>query len=215
MLSVLLVPVGVALMWHFSQRIRAERQCVARRTLLLRHVPRSQVRKERLLAFFAEHLPDVVVDGVQLVYNTKQLRALYAEHCNMVNAVAYCQEYLQQFGERCEVRPYFLGLMGGLCCCCTCCGKRDGLSHYQEQAQRTERDLTQQFVQTISAPVGAAFVTFRSEAMAQAVVKWLRRRQRQDRCACLSGRPQEALAPERWLVSYAPDPEDVLWWVPG
>jgi hypothetical protein len=172
--------------------------------------------------FFASEFPDIVIDGVQLVYNIKQLRALHAEHVNIVNAIGYCEEYLREYNEPCEIRPYFLGLFGGLCCCCRCCDKSDGLTYYREQEALIERDLEKEFKDTISNPVGAAFITFRSENMAQNVFRSLRKRQREN-CGCITccgtsptqcfhcGDDNDNLLTRRWQTCFAPDPEDVNW----
>ena len=211
-------------MWHFSRSIKSANERIARRTLFIRRIPKAKTKKDVIVNFFADKLPDVVIDGVQLVYNIRQLRALYAEHVNFVNAIGYCDEYLREYNEPCEIRPYFLGLFGGLCCCCKCCSKSDGLTYYREQEIITERALEKEFRETISNPVGCAFITFRTEKMAQTVFKFLRKQQRQN-CGLLSccgscsfgssSCRDDDLSTRRWQTCYAPDPEDVNWCVPG
>lgn len=218
-MSVLVVPFGVILMWHFSRSIKYENERIARRTLLIRRIPKAKAKKDVIISFLAEKFPDIVIDGVQLLYDIRKLRALYAEHVNVVNAIGYCDEYLREYNEPCEIRPYFLGLFGGLCCCCKCCGKSDGLTFYREEEIRTERALEKEFKDTISNPLGSAFITFKTEKMAQTVFKYLRKHQRKScniltccgACTFGSAGCRDELSIGRWQTSYAPDPEDVNW----
>lgn len=209
-------------MWHFARSIKAAKERVARRTIFIRRIPKAKANKDTLIDFFTAKFPDIVIDGVQLVYNIKQLRALYCDYVNVVNAIGYCDEYLREYREPCEIRPYFLGLFGGLCCCCRCCSKSDGLTYYREQALRTERELSKEFMETISNPVGSAFITFRTEKMAQTAFKYLRHLQRRNCgliscCGLLSPLRSscgaDELATHRWQICYAPDPEDINWFV--
>ena len=220
-ISILLMPIGIALMTHFSRSIKAENEQVARRTLFIRRIPKNKTNKEVLVNFLKQKFSDVVIEGVQLVYDIKKLRDLYTEHINTVNAIYYCQEYLDEFKEPCEIRPYFLGHFGGLCCCCRCCAKTDGLLYYREQEAQIERSLEKHFRETISNPIGSVFITFKTEKMAQSVYKYLKQQQ-EEPCSCLpctrvwhcirnmcAARDEMKL--RRWQVSYAPNPEDVNW----
>jgi hypothetical protein len=220
-ISIILMPIGIALMAHFSKSIKAENEQVAKRTLFIRRIPKNKTNKENLVNYLRQKFPDVVIEGVQLVYDIKKLRDLYTEHINTVNAIYYCQEYLDEFKEPCEVRPYFLGHFGGLCCCCRCCKKTDGLMHYREQEAQIERDLEKQFRETISSPIGSVFITFKTEKMAQSVYKYLKQQQ-EEPCSCLpcvrvwhclinTCSSRDDMKVRRWQVSYAPNPEDVNW----
>lgn len=215
------MPLGIILMTHFAKSVKSQNEQVARRTLFLRRIPRNKMNKEVIVNYIQSQVPDIVVEGVQLVYNIRELKRLYLEHMNMVNAIHYCQEYFDEYREPCEIRPYFLGNCGGICCCCSCCEKTDGLSFYRDQEEVIERDLEKEFRETISNPVGSVFITFKTEEMAQSVYKFLLEGHEQScywlpclrlwSCMRALFGPKDEFKTRRWEVSFAPHPEDVNW----
>ena len=141
LISIALLPIGILLMCHFSKTIKNVNEQVAKRTLFIRRIPKGKTKKEVIVEFIRTKFPDIVVEGVQFVYGIRKLKTLHLEHVNVVNAIYYCQEYVEEYRERCEIRPYYMGHLGGLCCLCHCCKKTDGLLYYREQEQVLERDL--------------------------------------------------------------------------
>lgn len=156
-------------MCHFSSIIKTDNEQVAKRTLFIRRIPRVDSHlKEKLVQFIEQRVPNVKVEGLQFVYDAKNLRYLYQNYVNVVNAKYYCKDYFQKNHEKYEVRPYVLGHFGGLCCCCSCCPKVDGYRHYEQQSQDLEHEVQKEYHSIISQPVGSVFLTFKNEKMAQA-----------------------------------------------
>jgi len=226
-ISIALLPIGIGMMCHFSSIIKTDNEQVAKRTLFIRRIPKPKAVKDVLIRFIEANVPSAKVEGVQFVYDAKNLKTLHQNYINVVNAKYYCREYAEEYRERCEVRPYLLGHFGGLCCCCSCCPKIDGFRHYESREHELEKDLEKEYRNTISNPVGSVFMTFQNERMAQNVYKYLRENQER---ACsyfqcfsccsrfgawlmswCSDRREDDLKSHQWLVSYAPSPEDVYW----
>ncbi|RWS31737.1 transmembrane protein 63C-like protein [Leptotrombidium deliense] len=224
-ISMLLLPIGLLLMCHFSRTIKADDEQIVRRTLYIRRVPRSKRYKEMMLKYFQTHIPDVVIEGIQFVYDTRKLNELHLEYDSVVNAKYYCEEYWTEYRKRCQVRPYFMGHFGCVVCCD--CELVDGLTHYTKREQELERDLEKEFRNIISHPTGSVFITFQTERMAQKVYKVLRENQEKtcSFCSCcnccfrigswflhlFNQQANDEYEASRWTVSYAPYPDDINW----
>ena len=52
--------------------------------------------KEKLVQFIEQRVPNVKVEGLQFVYDAKNLRYLYQNYVNVVNAKYYCKDYFQK-----------------------------------------------------------------------------------------------------------------------
>lgn len=217
-----LFPIGIYLMYRFSTSVRAQHEQFARRTLFIRRIPKSLVKRQHLVTWFASQFPEVTIEGIQQVYEIKKLKVLYSEYLNLSNAVKYCEAYLEHNNQDLKIRPYFLGHTFGVCCC-NQCPKTDGFNYYREKALDVEKKLEDLFKETVDNPVGSVFITFRTEKMAQTVYKSLCQSQDQS-CSCLPcctwgswllshWRNTDRMRTYRWQVSYAPNPEDVNWLV--
>lgn len=216
----LLFPIGIYLMYRFSKSVRAQHEQFARRTLFIRRIPKSLVKRQNLMNWFSTQFPDIVIEGIQQVYQFKELRSLHSQYVSLLNAINYCELYNEQYSEPIEIRPYFLGHTFGACCC-NLCPKTPGLNYYKEKAVHTEQELEELFKHTVDNPVGSVFITFRTEKMAQTVYKTLCQSQDQS-CVCLPclkvftwfmshWKNNDGMRTWRWQVSYAPNPEDVNW----
>lgn len=168
-ISVILLAFGFFLMCHFSKTIKEDEAHEVKRTLCIRRIPKSKRNKEKLYEHFQKMFPDIVIEGIQFVYNTKRLKAIYTEYNNVVNAKYYCHEYLNEFHDRCEIYPYFLGHCGSTMICCNCY-KVDGINYYENRELNLERDVEKEFRDCISNPSGSVFITLKTEKMAQKYV---------------------------------------------
>ncbi|RWS16487.1 hypothetical protein B4U79_02323, partial [Dinothrombium tinctorium] len=224
-ISMLLLPLGLILMCHFSKTIKAEDEQIARRTLYIRRIPKVKRSKEAILDYFQNHFPEALIEGIQFVYDTRKLNSCYLEYDSVVNAKYYCEEYWNEYRKRCEVRPYFLGHFGAFVCCN--CDLVDGLTYYSNKEQELERDLEKEFRHVISHPTGSVFITFQTEKMAQKVYKMLREN-REKACSffpccnfcfriglwfmrLFNPQNEDEYKASRWTVSYAPYPDDINW----
>ncbi|XP_015787260.1 CSC1-like protein 1 [Tetranychus urticae] len=222
-ISILLLPVGIAFMCHFSKRIKADELRIVKRTLYVRRIPKSKRSKDGLASHLNQLFPDVVIEGIQFVYNTRRLKTLHLEYNNVANAKYYCEEYLNENHKRCDVYPYFMGHLGPYSCCG--CDKVDGISYYEGREQELEREIEKEFRSCISDPSGSAFITFQNEKMAQKVYRALRKNQEESctlfPCNCcfrlgtairkLFYQDSDEFETSRWLVGYAPYPDDINW----
>lgn len=209
-------------MYRFSSSIRSQHEQFARRTLFIRRIPKSLVKRQHLMNWFAMQFPDVTIEGIQQVYEIKQLKVIHSQYLNLTNAVKYCEVYQEENHEPIKIRPYFLGHTFGICCCSQC-PQTNGLNYYREKALHVEQELENLFKNTVDNPVGSVFITFRTEKMAQTVYKSLCQSQDQT-CTCLpcfkflswlinTWRSTDRMRTYRWQISYAPNPEDVNWYV--
>ena len=120
-LSVLMLPLAVILMSFFNSKVQSKSDSVAKRTLLIRHIPVDKVNKDPILQFMHQKFPDAVVEGIQLVYDIKYLKRLHSNLINAQNAISCVWSHVEEYKCRYEMRPYCCGHMGGICCFCTCC----------------------------------------------------------------------------------------------
>lgn len=164
-ISILILPISMMLMCHFSKTIKAEEQRIVKRTLYIRRIPKAKRSKDQLIDYLHLRFPDVTIEGMQFVYNTRRLRSLHYDYNNVVNAKYFCEEFQNEYHKRCEIYPYFLGHLGPYACCG--CHKADGINHYETREQELEREIEKEFRDCISEPSGSVFVTFQNEKMAQ------------------------------------------------
>ncbi|XP_074598159.1 transmembrane protein 63 isoform X1 [Brevipalpus obovatus] len=223
-ISILILPISMLFMCHFSKTIKAEEQRIVKRTLYVRRVPKTKRSKDQLIDYLHLRFPDVSIEGMQFVYNTHRLRSLHYDYNNVVNAKYFCEEYQNEYHKRCEIYPYFLGHLGPYACCG--CHKADGINHYETREQELEREIEKEFRDCISEPSGSVFVTFQTEKMAQKVYRELRKAQDESctlfPCNCCfrlgtwlkklcNCHDSDEFETSRWLVSYAPYPDDINW----
>lgn len=213
-ISVLMLPLALLLMSHFNGKIKSKSDSIARRTLLMRHIPREKVNKESILILMRDKFPDAVVEGIQLVYDIKYVRKLHSNLINAQNAISCVWQYIEEYKCRYEMRPYFFGHFGGICCCCCFCPKVDGMIYFREEELRLQHKIAVEFKRTIDAPIGSVFITFESEQSAEEVNRYFNRRTNK----ILNSLPfvslvrkQDELKPWKWIVSFAPNPVDVNW----
>ena len=219
--------IGIFMMHRFSKVIKLDEEQITRRTLLIRRIPKDKRNKELIAAYFQKAIPTCVIEGIQSVYDVRGLSLLTNELTNLVNARCYCIEYLQLKGERLRLRPAAFGEFGCLCGCCERCQMIDGIQYYTKQEEELQHSITSEMNKAVSHPTGGFFVTFETEKMAQQAFVHLRRKQERafSFCSfsstftqitswcqkCLNLQDDDELEVARWMVSYAPYPDDINW----
>uniref|UniRef100_A0A6G1SC49 Transmembrane protein 63A n=1 Tax=Aceria tosichella TaxID=561515 RepID=A0A6G1SC49_9ACAR len=220
--------VGIFMMHRFSKVIKLDEEQITRRTLLIRRIPKDKRNKELLGAYFQKAVPNCVIEGIQSVYDVRKLIPLTNELTNLVNARCYCIEYLELKGKRLQLRPSAFGEFGCLCgCCCERCRKTDGIQFYTKKEEELQQLIATEMNQAVSHPTGGFFITFRTERMAQEAFVHLRKQQERafSFCPfsntltqvttwcqkCLHIPRDDELDVARWMVSYAPFPDDINW----
>uniref|UniRef100_A0A673W6Z2 Transmembrane protein 63A n=1 Tax=Salmo trutta TaxID=8032 RepID=A0A673W6Z2_SALTR len=188
-------------------------------TLFASSVPKD-ASEEDIRTHFTEAYPTCRVCEVHLTYDVAKLMNLDKERSvkRAEKNLRYYERVLQRGGQREVINPR---LCGHLCCCRTRnCQEVDAIEYFRGHAAglleevRTQRELVPQH------PLGMAFVTLQSEAMATYILKDFNALDCGNgdsavRCGC--GRePQPsscsaALKVRNWRVDYAPHPRNVYW----
>lgn len=220
--------IGIFMMHRFSKVIKMDEEQITRRTLLIRRVSKDKRNKELLAAYFQKAIPNCVIEGIQSVYDVRGLTPLTNELTSLVNARCYCIEYLELNGKPLKLRPSTFGEFGCLCgCCCKQCRQVDGIQYYNKQEEELHQLIATEMSKAVSHPTGGFFITFQTERMAQQAFVHLRRQQERafSFCPfsntftqlttwcqkCLHLLKDDELEVARWMVSYAPYPDDINW----
>lgn len=219
--------IGIFMMHRFSKVIKLDEEQITRRTLLIRRIPRNKRNKELIAAYFRKSVPNCVIQGIQSIYDVRSLTPLTNELTNLVNARCYCIEYLELKGKRLKIRPSTFGEFGCLCGCCECCKKVDGIQYYSKAEDDLQQNINTEMEKAISHPTGGYFVTFQTERMAQEAFVHLRQKQERAFSFCpfsntftqvstwckkfLNLPETQDLEVARWMVTYAPYPDDINW----
>ncbi|XP_067098226.1 CSC1-like protein 1 [Osmerus mordax] len=217
--AVLYLILTVALLRRHTSQIKGMRRETARTTLFVRPIPK-EASDQDIQTHFSEAYPTCQVADVHLSYDVAKLMHLDKERKRAEKNLRYYEHELERRGRREVINPRLCGL---LCCCTTRhCEEVDAIDFYsqqqaslQEQVQ-TERELVPQ------RPLGMAFVTLQSEAMATYILRDFNALacggEASDgsvRCVC-GWEPQPssvspALKVKQWRVQYAPNPRNVYW----
>lgn len=219
--------IGIFMMHRFSKVIQLDEEQITRRTLLIRRIPRSKRNKELLASYFKKAIPNCVIEGIQSVYDVRRLTPLTNELTNLVNARCFCIEYLELKQKRLKIRPSCFGELGCLCGCCEGCRKTDGIQYYTKAEEQLQQLITTEMNKSVSHPTGGFFITFQTEKMAQGAFVHLRKQQERAFSFCpfsntftqistwcrkfLDLPETQDLEVARWMVSYAPYPDDINW----
>lgn len=219
--------VGIYMMHRFSKVIKLDEEQITRRTLLIRRIPKNTRDKELLADYFHKALPDSIIEGIQSVYDVRKITPLIDELTTLVNARSYCTEYLEVKGKRLQIRPQALGEFGFLCGCCESCRKVDGIDYYVKEEEALQQRISAEMNNSVSHPTGGFFITFQTERMAQEAFVHLRQKQERALSFCpfsstftqistwcqkiLNTPETDHLGVSRWMVTYAPYPDDINW----
>uniref|UniRef100_A0A3Q3JV39 Transmembrane protein 63A n=1 Tax=Monopterus albus TaxID=43700 RepID=A0A3Q3JV39_MONAL len=122
----------------------------------------------------------------------------------------YYECVLEKTGKLEFVNPH---LCGHLCCC----GKKfDAIQYYRTKERDLLGEMREQVELVPQRPLGIAFVTMKSEAMAKCILKDFNALECGGTCCCCGKEPQPssnsgALKVNKWRVSFAPHPKNVYW----
>ncbi|GFT95309.1 CSC1-like protein 2 [Nephila pilipes] len=205
--SFLFLLLGIIVMKHFSANLRLnENESLVNRTLLISNVPKDLCDESILISHFQEAYPECTVEKVHLAYDVRTLTKLDAERETSTHARLYCENIMKETGIRPKMRPYYCG---HICVCCSC-EQVDALDYYAEEEHALATAVDRQRSVALLKPVGLAFVTLKTEEMAERIYK-----DHQTRCHCSADPPSSSysrqLNPYNWSVDFAPPPEDIFW----
>ncbi|CAL8313656.1 unnamed protein product [Boreogadus saida] len=223
--AVLYLIVTVALLRHYTSQMKGMRRETARNTLFVRSVPK-EATDEEVKTHFTEAYPTCQVTAVTLGYDVAKLIQLDKERMRAHKNLHYYEKALQGTGKRGAVN---LRRCNILCCCACCnCEKVDAIEYYSNQEAALLEEVSKQRELVPQRPLGMAFVTLQSEAMAKFILKDFNALdcgggggdaeagRAGCGCACVGWEPQPsprsaALRVKRWRVSFAPHPINIYW----
>ncbi|CAL8394826.1 unnamed protein product [Arctogadus glacialis] len=224
--AVLYLIVTVVLLRHYTSQMKGMRRETVRNTLFVRSVPK-EATDEEVKTHFTEAYPTCQVTAVTLGYDVAKLIQLDKERMRAHKNLRYYERDLQRTGKRGAVN---LRRCNILCCCACCnCEKVDAIEYYSNQEAALLEEVSKQRELVPQRPLGMAFVTLQSEAMAKFILKNFNaldcgggadseagRAGCGCGCACVGWEPQPsphsaALRVKRWKVSFAPDPINIYW----
>lgn len=220
--------IGIYMMHRFSKVIKLDEEQITRRTLLIRRIPKNTRNKELLSDYFKKAIPNSIIEGIQSVYDVRKLTPLTNELTTLVNARCYCVEYLELKGKRLKIRPQALGEFGCLCGFCESCKEVDGIDYYTKEEEALQQHISTEMNRSVAQSTGGFFITFQTERMAQEAFVHLRQKQERAFSFCpfsstftqvstwvnqkfLNLPETDDLEISRWMVSYAPYPDDINW----
>ncbi|KAM4633921.1 CSC1-like protein 1 [Polymixia lowei] len=218
--AVLYLILTVVLLRHHTSQMKGMRRETTRNTLFVCSIPK-EATEEIVKTHFAEAYPTCQVCAVTLGYDVAKLLHLDKERVRAGKNLRYYEQELEKTGKREVINPR---LCGQLCCCSTCCCKEvDAIDYYSNQEVGLLEEVSRQRELVPQRPLGMAFITLQSEAMAKYILKDFNALEcggngdeRRPIGCCCGREPQPSshsghLKVRKWRVSYAPHPTNVYW----
>ncbi|XP_028253024.1 CSC1-like protein 1 [Parambassis ranga] len=209
--AVLYLILTVLLLRRHTSQMTGMRRETARNTLFVCSVPKIAT-EEAVKTHFIEAYPSCQVCAVTLAYDVSKLMHLDKERMRAGKNLRYYERVLEKTGKRELINPR---LCGHLCCCATC-EKVDAIEYYSAKEKDLLVDVRKQAEIAPERPLGIAFVTLQTEAMAKFVLKDFNALKCGSTSCCCGREPQPSslsntLKVKKWDVSYAPHPKNVFW----
>uniref|UniRef100_A0A4W5MT99 Transmembrane protein 63A n=1 Tax=Hucho hucho TaxID=62062 RepID=A0A4W5MT99_9TELE len=215
--AVIYLILTVLLLRRHTSQMKDMGRGLTRNTLFVSSIPK-EASEEGIRTHFTEAYPTCRVCEVHLTYDVAKLMYLDKERKRAEKNLRYYERVLQQGGQREVINPR---LCGHLCCCRTSnCQEVDAIEYFRSHAAGLLEEVRIQRKLVPQHPLGMAFVTLQSEAMATYILKDFNaldcgNGDSSVRCGC--GRePQPSsysatLKVRNWSIDYAPHPRNVYW----
>uniref|UniRef100_A0AAX7UK80 Transmembrane protein 63B n=1 Tax=Astatotilapia calliptera TaxID=8154 RepID=A0AAX7UK80_ASTCA len=150
----------------------------------------------------------------RICYNVAKLMALNAERKKTERSKKFFTDLMAKEHVPTMINPK---PCGHLCCCAIAgCEEEEAVSYYTKREAKLKEEYRKEKEKVHTKPLGMAFVTFQNEAMTAIILKDFNACQVQG-CRCRqeprSSQFSEVLHVHNWSVSYAPDPQNVRWYV--
>ncbi|XP_053212823.1 CSC1-like protein 1 isoform X3 [Panonychus citri] len=208
------LPIGIAILLHNYTASVLQHERFASRTLFIRKKTskKPKLAREDIVSLVQEITTnELVIEGIQFVYDVRNMRRHKDDFICNFSAEKFCLNYLNNYDESFELRPYscgqWLGLLGLGCFF----PKTYALTHYRRKKWEAIRNLIRDYSRVISRAQEAFFITFKTEEMTRNVYN-------QINCSCFCSACCRNLSPlstphetESWKASFAPDPMDINW----
>ncbi|XP_071335090.1 CSC1-like protein 1 isoform X2 [Trachinotus anak] len=208
--AVLYLALTVVLLRHYTSQMKGIRRETTRNTLFLRSVPKTAT-EEAVMTHFTEAYPTCRVCAVTLGYDVAKLTHLDKERIQAGKNLRYYERVLEKTGKRELINPR---LCGHLCCCTN--SEVDAIEYYTTKEKDLLGEVRKQVELVPQRPLGIAFVTLQTEAMAKYIMKDFNALECGGTGSCCWKRRQpssnsETLKVNQWTVSFAPHPKNVYW----
>ncbi|XP_041814296.1 CSC1-like protein 1 [Chelmon rostratus] len=209
--AVLYLILTIVLLRRHTSQIKDMGRETARNTLFVSSVPKTAT-EEAIKTHFTEAYPSCQVSAVTLGYDVAKLMHLDKERVRAGKNLRYYERILDNTGERELINPRLCSHF----CCCTNFEKVDAIEYYNSKEKDLLEEVRKQVELVPQRPLGIAFVTLQTEAMAKYILKDFNALDCGD-TNCWCGRtPQpssnsETLKVNKWRVSFAPHPKNVYW----
>ncbi|XP_028970401.2 CSC1-like protein 1 [Esox lucius] len=216
--AVIYLILTVLLLRRHTSQMKGMGRGLSRNTLFVCSIPKD-ASEEGVRTHFTEAYPTCHVSDVHLTYDVAALIHLDKERKRAEKNLRFYLRVEERDGRREVINPR---LCGHLCSCCRPrnCQEVDAIDYYSDQEKSLLEEVERQKELVPQHPLGMAFVSLQSEAMATYILKDFNAldcggRGRAVGSGC--GRePQPssnsaALKVRHWRVDYAPHPKNVYW----
>ncbi|XP_068609624.1 CSC1-like protein 1 [Brachionichthys hirsutus] len=209
--AVLYLILTVFLLRHHTSQIKDKGRETARNSLFVCSVPKTATA-EAVKIHFTEAYPSCEVCSVTLAYNVRKLMYLDKERLRAGKNLCYYERVTQTKGSCEQVDPRFCGQL----CCCDDSRRVDAIEFYSAREKDLLEEVRKQVELVPQSPLGIAFVTLQTEAMAKHVLKDFNALECGGTNWCCGNPPQPSsdsgpLKVNEWRVSFAPHPKDLYW----
>ncbi|KAF7666558.1 hypothetical protein LDENG_00101530 [Lucifuga dentata] len=209
--AVLYLGLTVALLQRHTSQMKGMRRETTRNTLCVCSVPKTAT-EEAIKTHFTEAYPSCHVCAVTLGFDVAKLMHLDKEKMRAGKNLHYYERALEKTGKRETINPR---LCGHLCCCCGC-EEVDAIEYYRTKEKNLLEEVRKQVELVPQRPLGIAFVTLQTEAMAKYILKDFNALDCGVGLCCCGRQPQpssnsKSLKVKKWRVSCAPHPKNVYW----
>nr|XP_054604245.1 CSC1-like protein 1 [Nothobranchius furzeri]XP_054604246.1 CSC1-like protein 1 [Nothobranchius furzeri] len=200
----------VSLRLHTS-KMKDLRRDKARNTLFICSVPKMATAED-VKDHFREAYPQWRVCSVTLAYDVAKLMHLDKERVRAGKNLRYYERVLEKTGLRGLINPRLCSNI----CCCSSCEKVDAIEYYRSKEKQLLEEMRRQTEEVPDHPLGMAFVTLQTEAMAKYILKDFNAIECSGMKCCGGREPQpssksKTLKVNRWRVSFAPHHRSVYW----
>lgn len=199
----------VVLRRHTSQ-MKGMRKETARNALFVCSVPKSATEDE-IKSHFIGAYPTCRVCAVTLGFDVAKLMHLDKEKMRAGKNLRYYERVFEKTGKREMISPRVCGHL----CCCASCEKVDAIEYYSSKEKLLLEEVRQQAEEVPQHPLGVAFVTLQTEAMAKFILKDFNAVECSgSNCCGRETQPSPYSGPlkvKKWTVSYAPHPKNIYW----
>ncbi|XP_060950435.1 CSC1-like protein 1 [Limanda limanda] len=181
-----------------------------RNTLLIRLVPTSATEEE-IKAHFTEAYPTCEVTAVTLGLDVTNLSNLDEERIEAEENLCYYKD-VQEIKEMSKIKPRVCGQLQ----CCRKSSEIDAIEFYAIEEQDLLQKMREQLGKEPPRPLGMAFVTFKTNAMAKSVRKDFHVLKCNKSIFCCGRRPKsssksDGLKVKKWKVEFAPLARSINW----